>query len=688
MIASLIKWSNLFLILLCCSNVVKADNTIPPELGDFIKLVQLADLGNSKPQIQYKKVSQGIWKVAVEWDNPAIVQQDDLQVKVTPAFRASFNWAPHLTPQPNNIIAQHVFRAPAIIFNDEKKSVALIPDLDILKKTPAVDLYLDMDAVKNEMMIGMSNSAVSEHVLFVRTPGAKFPKGKIKLSFYLLTSANKNELQNPWRRPLSFMWQKWGEPLFKNGEPLHQRSLEPYAAQVYNWAFNSWRSAVWQEFELNGRKVGAPVFIVNVTQSPNYKGEVNEREFRSIWNQAWFNSLRSASGLYRYALRAKNDSLKKYALLTKELALQFPQTNGFFPSVIATEMEEVTIDGKKYNRSKGWQTKYFGNSNRNPYTWNPRESPYHVLDMSFTANQMLTWYAELEKDKRLLDYTKRYADALVSIQFADGFFPAWLSLKDFKPLQHLNQSPETAMSVSFLLKLYSVTGADKYKSSALRALNAVMQHNIKQGQWEDFETYWSCSRYGSGDLVGKKVTRNNMCKQNTLAMYYTAEALLSAYNITKNKKYLKLGQTVLDELLMYQATWQPPYMAIRTLGGFGVMNADGEWNDSRQSLFAPLIMQYGKILNNKEYVQRAIAALRASFTMMYTPLNPQTMKQWQARWPFFGKEDYGFMMENYGHDGVTNSSGLGIGEFTIFDWGNGAAAEAYNRIVDHYGMID
>lgn len=118
------------------------------------------------------------------------------------------------------------------------------------------------------------------------------------------------------------------------------------------------------------------------------------------------------------------------------------------------------------------------------------------------------------------------------------------------------------------------------------------------------------------------------------------------------------------------------------------MNADGEWNDSRQSLFAPLIMQYGKILNDKEYVQRAIAALRASFTMMYTPLNPQTMKQWQARWPFFGKEDYGFMMENYGHDGVTNSSGLGIGEFTIFDWGNGAAAEAYNRIVDHYGMID
>ncbi len=26
----------------------------------------------------------------------------------------------------------------------------------------------------------------------------------------------------------------------------------------------------------------------------------------------------------------------------------------------------------------------------------------------------------------------------------------------------------------------------------------------------------------------------------------------------------------------------------------------------------------------------------------------------------------------------------GIGEFTIYDWGNGAASEAYNRIADHY----
>ncbi len=64
-----------------------------------------------------------------------------------------------------------------------------------------------------------------------------------------------------------------------------------------------------------------------------------------------------------------------YAQKTKELALSFPQDNGFFPGVIATQMEEVEINGAKYNRSKGWKTFYFGNSNRNPYSGDALSSP-------------------------------------------------------------------------------------------------------------------------------------------------------------------------------------------------------------------------------------------------------------------------------------------------------------------------
>lgn len=46
------------------------------------------------------------------------------------------------------------------------------------------------------------------------------------------------------------------------------------------------------------------------------------------------------------------------------------------------------------------------------------------------------------------------------------------------------------------------------------------------------------------------------------------------------------------------------------------------------------------------------------------------------------------LMENYGHAGHTSPESEGMGEFTIYDWGNGAAAEAYNRILDKFGTIE
>lgn len=287
--------------------------------------------------------------------------------------------------------------------------------------------------------------------------------------------------------------------LFKQGNPV-DTNLERYVEHTYNWAFNTWSESVWQEFSLNGKRVGAPVFIVNVTQSPNYPGEVNEREFRSIWNQAWFSSLRSASGLFRYARR------------TKELALSFPQTN--------------------------------------------------------------------------------------------GFFPGWLHRETFKPMHHLNESSETSLSSTFLLKLHELTGDERYKEAALKSIDAVVREIVPTGRWEDFETYWSCSRYGSEHLIGKKVERNNMYKQNNFSMFWTAEALMESFRSTGEKRYLYLGQRTLDELLMTQASWQPPYMYVNVLGGFGVLNADAEWNDSRQSLFAELIMQYGELRSRRSHESR------------------------------------------------------------------------------------
>jgi hypothetical protein len=654
-------------------------------LENYISTIHFDSLQSIRPEISWKKEGGGLVHLNFKFELKEAVRQDDWKVVVTPAFTPDVHWASHLTPTDSHIVAQHVFRSPAMIVADKNKQLTIVPDLELIKKNPAVKWYMDLNAQANTLTLGVSKSLVKEHVLFTRDTGQVIPAGNFEFGFYILADSDSLSLADPWRKPLALLWEKWGKPSYDKGEPL-KNDPETYIKHTYNWAFNTWEKAVWQQWNMNGKEVGAPVFIVNITQSPNYPGEVNEREFRSVWNQAWFSSLRGASGLYRYARKTKDDKLLQKAILTKELALAFPQKDGLFSGVVATPMEIIKVKGEELNRSTGWKNYYFGNSDRNPVVeWGgAKTAPYHILDMSWTAYLLLMWYDELEKDQRLLDYASRYADKLISLQDAEGFFPAWIDTKTLKVLPQLAKSPETSMSATFLLKLYSLKKEQRYADAALKALNAVQDKIVPYSKWEDFETYWSCSRV-LDTMLDKKIIRNDMYKQNTFSMYWTAEAFYYAYKMNGDKRYLQTGERVLDEMLMFQASWQPPFIAVPALGGFGVMNADGEWNDSRQSLFAELIIQYGKELNREEYKQRGIAALKSSFVMMYCPENPETKVQWEKVYPFFNEKDYGFMMENYGHIGVSDSEGLGIGEFTIYDWGNGAAAEAYNRVVDHFG---
>ena len=569
-------------------------------LQDYVKSIDIKAIEDGYIEYKVEKVSDELFRLEATLDLEKDTTQEDWKITLNPSFKGDFHWSPHLTPSDRHIISDHSFRAPALISSSTEKIVTIIPDLET-REEAGYRWYMDLNAPKNELTVGISNYRVAEHVLFHRKP-VTLKKGQVKLAFYIMVSDQKQDITNPWRKPLAFMWDKYAKDLVAKGEPLND-DITPYVKHTYNWAFKNWEDAVWQEFKLNGKKVGAPAFIVNFTQSPNYKKPYDEREFRSIWNQAWFNSLRSAQGVYRFGRRTNNQDLIERANKTKELALSFPQKGGLFPGLIATEMHRIKVDGHNVSRSKGWDTAYFGNSNRNPWTRDPKRSPYHILDMSGTAYFMLTWYQDLEKDQRLLDYAKSYGDKLITLQDRDGFFPGWIDMKTLKTLPVLAQSPETSKSVTFLLKLAEITKDNKYRDSALKAMDAVSGEIVQTGRWEDFETYWSCAKWW-GNKVGQKIPRNNMYKQNNFSIFWTAEAFLNAYELTKDQKYLELGQRTLDELLMTQSLWQPSYMYVKVFGGFGVMNADGEWNDARQAIFAELIIRYGKLLKKQEYIDR------------------------------------------------------------------------------------
>jgi len=109
------------------------------------------------------------------------------------------------------------------------------------------------------------------------------------------------------------------------------------------------------------------------------------------------------------------------------------------------------------------------------------------------------------------------------------------------------------------------------------------------------------------------------------------------------------------------------------------MNADSEWNNARQSLFAPLYLALGRETGDPELTERGLSALRASFSMLYCPENAALARAYERRFPFFGPESYGFMMENQGHGAAEP-----IGTFTIYTWGNGSALAAAATVRDRF----
>ncbi|MFH1941360.1 MAG: hypothetical protein ABIL68_04590 [bacterium] len=668
--------------------IIKVDSVYRVDLNrEACAQFSLPELnGCGFPRIEIDAMEDGWQRVRLQWEVPHEIAQDELSVRFDLAFEPDFWWAPHLAPYEGYVIGQHVFRAPAMVVQRGSLTFIVAPDLDAVGRRLENPWFMDVDAVQNKLWLGMVKNDIPEHVLFKKMPGMTFHPGKVALSFFVSAYHDRGEVRNPWSKVAALHWKRWGKPLYEKGEPI-PASLQNYVKHTYDWAFEGWGDFVWQEFDLNGVRVGAPQFIVNISQSPNYTDPWYQREFLSIWNQAWFSSLRSASGLYRYARIAGDEELLRKARLTKELALAAPMTNGIFPAVIGTENMEVAIDGKAYTRPKGWENATWGNSNRSPHDHGITSDWYHVLDASWTALLMLRWYEELEQDERLLEYARKYGERLLMIQDVQGFFPGWLHPETQKSGPVMNQTPETSMSVTFLLKLADMTGEGKYRDAAIRAMDAVLEEIIPQGRWEDFETYWSCCRWGRDKYLGKKIERNAMHKQNSFSMFWTAEALLAAYRANSDTLYLDWGRRTLDELSMCQQVWQPPFIYVPALGGFGVMNCDGEWNDSRETLFAELFLEYYRETGDPNYFERGISALKSGFIMMYCPENPIVKQMWEKVYPWFGPADYGFTMENYAHGGLTSPEGEGMGVFTIYDWGNGAAAEAAMRILDHYGHV-
>ena len=129
--------------------------------------------------------------------------------------------------------------------------------------------------------------------------------------------------------------------------------------------------------------------------------------------------------------------------------------------------------------------------------------------------------------------------------------------------------------------------------------------------WWDFETFKSCARknFDFYDSVTAQYPQNN------LSTMQAAMAYLELYRVSKERRWLETGTNVLDYLLLTQQVWSPPYFGPKLLGGFTTQNTDAEWSDARQSYAAVLLLDYYRETGKVEYLERAVAAARATFAV-------------------------------------------------------------------------
>jgi len=597
-----------------------------------------------------------------------------------------FCWVPTLRPEDDMVIGDHVFRSPALVLQKGPYFAALVPDLDLLRDNRQIKTCLEFDLgvgseaeskddrsrqgntgleVRSGQAASLEKEKGSEEGVFLEESAlpvfgygfkdyqvtghtyyrhdssmvAKLSPQKLVFGYYLFIDAQSPEKMG-YRRILRFLWKKYASYYLTKVAP-QTLPFPKYVDYVYPAVE---KIGEYVEFEINREEVAG---IKAVGKHSTY--------FRIpeniVWNQAWFNNLRTAYGWYYYGKVLNRKDWQEKAKKIKEWSLKAPQEQGIFPEIF--DLDTCSWWGSVPRLNGG-------------------ENRYHTASASWTAYWMLRWYQDLEQDERLLHYAREYGNFLVGHQLPSGAIPGWFEMFTLEPVETLKESAQTAASTYFLAELCAITGDPLYMEALRKGCDFLIREVIPDMKYFDYETFFSCS----WKPIGMRDPHTGLYAHNNYSMYWTAHSLLQTYRHTGDKKYLDYGLAVLDLLSFYQQVWNPPYLSLYAFGGFGVMNTDGEWNDSRQAVFAWTYLDAYRITGIREYFERGIAALRASFVLLAIPENREVSPYTYDAYP------QGLSPENFAHAGVDKTHGR-----SDCGWGEGGALASSALVERYFGSI-
>lgn len=564
-----------------------------------------------------------------------------------------FVWVPHLRFRPDYVIAEHVFRSPAAILQEKALLAALVPDLDLIGLSPnprsALDLQLHSRGERPFLAYGLKNSQPDGHVFFRHSPIMTAPVGREPLTYghFLLVSGDAPPRLG-YRRVVRFLWDRYGARYVGDCRP-QMIPLDRYARYGYDHAFK--RAKLWLDVKLGDAPMGGTTSRYN---------EGTEEKDNQIWYQGWLNNVRTAYGLGWYGRKWKDEELSFRAASIIRLATHLPQVEGVFPA--------ICIPGDPVQ----WKAGTRG--------WEVLDDTYSVTDNAWTCYWLLKWHKDIKKTPRAVEFCERFARLLVAVQSRRGAFPSWIEAVPGRvhAIPDLADDATTAVGTMFLAELCTVRPRNEFVQSLMRAVRFLVEEIVPERRWWDYEALYSpCTRR----YMGVQDPYTALFRQSNLCIFWTAATLHALFHLTGQRKYLEIGEQVLDYLCLFQQVWKAPFISVYSFGGFGVLNTDAEWNDNRSTMFAPLFLDYFADTGRAEYFHRGVAALRAGYALMYVPENqPVSGVLEQGK---LTPADYGLQYEHYGHAGVDAP----IYGHVLFDWGAGSTASAAAGIEARYGGL-
>ncbi len=618
-----------------------------------------------------------------------------------------------LLPAQDQIIGDRAFHAPAVILQDKNLFVALVPDLNDINKyaITSPDARRTIDIGRNVFSVpfedekytmptgldlnvqsgftnkplltyGLMDNIIAHHIRYQRindtTMVRTLNKNRIQYGFDLFVGADVPE-NTGFQKVAAHQWKMYGHKVFINRAHL-AFPFEEYFRIVDSITFHPIHSKLSGEFKSSGRNaqirdIDVPLtgfedmgswlqFEMNGLPAGGYRSAIpwwND----VIHNSEFWNNARDASGFYFWGEKLRKPELIEKARRIVNFCISAPRNKyGLFATL-------YNANTKKWGLS--WSDPPHG---KNEFFLRESDS-YEIPAMSKTAAHLIDYYSRCEKDERIIQYLKPYADWLLTVIDKRGAVPSYVTA-EMQASPILFYSAQPAASMWFLAAYFNVTRDKKYMEAAKRIAAFLEQEIIPEAKWVDLEQYFSC---GHKPLEFERDIWQHQVVRGNLANIWACEGFAALYQATGETRYLRMGEQAVDYVSFSQCVWEPHF--IYTAFPFGGFTADNSDNatmlDARQAEVVKPFIWYGKTLGRQDLLERGIAAAKSSVVLMNLPAHKENnIYRHTNIYP------YGLGPENIDHEAHPQSAMR-----THPSWGEGSGvftglAEAYRELNGAY----